>query len=309
MYIYSNGNENYKEQKLQQFTSKNAQFFNLSFKGKTIIPKKTYIKKDCILCLTEEGDVYKKGLFNFEIQKDVLYDTKKVEKLDFPGYEKIKKIKFGTNHILFLSKNDYVFSLGSNYFGQLGISDVMIPETSKPRQIKYGNELLKCSKIHAYKDNSFAIDLNQQLYIWGKKDYLMNLYQKNLFRPTKVLVGYLIDDIYHTSGRMLVFAHKKNTGKDDDNNNVEVSSKISVVEKDEEGLDPVGFANIQEVVHALFQPFRVVAPDHAAQEYSHRVEAQFPGPSQLLVYLGVVVGVGAPHLYLVDGRRGDVVAT
>ena len=234
MYIYSNGNENYKDQKLQQFTSKNAQFFNLSFKGKTIIPKKTYIKKDCILCLTEEGDVYKKGLFNFEIQKDVLYDTKKVEKLDFPGYEKIKKIKFGTNHILFLSKNDYVFSLGSNYFGQLGISDVMIPETSKPRQIKYGNELLKCSKIHAYKDNSFAIDLNQQLYIWGKKDYLMNLYQKNLFRPTKVLVGYLIDDIYHTSGRMLVFAHKKNAGKDDDNNNVEVSSKISVVENNDE---------------------------------------------------------------------------
>ncbi len=226
MYIYSNGNEYYKDQKLQQFTNKNTQFVNMSFKGKTLIAKKMYIKKDCILCLTEEGEVYKKGLFNFEIQKDTQYEVKKIEKLEFPGYEKIKKIKFGSNHILFLSKNDYVFSLGSNYFGQLGISDVMIPEATKPKQIKYGNEFLKCKKIHAYKDNSFAIDLNKQLYIWGKKDYLMNLYKRNLFRPTQVLIGYFIDDIYHSSGRIIVFANKKNYGKDE-NITIEISSKIN----------------------------------------------------------------------------------
>ena len=232
MYIYSNGNEYYKDQKLQQFTNKHTQFLNMIFKGKTIIAKKMYIKKDCILVLTEEGEVYKKGLFNFEIQKDIPYEVKKIEKLEFPGYEKINKIKFGSNHILFLSKNDYVFSLGSNYFGQLGISDVMIPEATKPKQIKYGNEFLKCKKIHAYKDNSFAIDLNKQLYIWGKKDYLMNLYKKNLFRPTKVLIGYLIDDIYHTSGRIIVFANKKNFG-----NNESINIEISSKKNDEKSLE------------------------------------------------------------------------
>ena len=71
----------------------------------------------------------------------------------------------------------------------------------------------------------------------------------------------------------------------------------------------MGFADVQEIVHALFQPFCVVVPDHAAEEDAHRVEAQFLGPSQFLVDLGVVVGVGAPHFNLVDGCGRDIVAT
>ncbi len=64
----------------------------------------------------------------------------------------------------------------------------------------------------------------------------------------------------------------------------------------------------EEVVHALLQALGVVGIDHTAQEHAHGLEAELLCPTQFLVDGGVIVGVFAPHLNLVDGVGGDVVA-
>ena len=133
-------------------------------------PKKIYFKENCVICLTENGMVYKNGDFNFERKNEKKSNEwVKISK----NTKEIVKIKFGSYHILLLNKDGQIFSLGDNYYGQLGIDNMIVAMSKKPIEVKYRNSSLIGKKIHAYKYNSFAIDKKDRLFIWGKKDYLI----------------------------------------------------------------------------------------------------------------------------------------
>lgn len=206
MYAWSNGTGYFEGNKITQFSSDKEEEF--SFKE---TPKKVYIKNDCVVALMNNGKVFKKGKFIFEGPLDDKEDmeAKKPTEIIFPQIEDIQKIKFGTSHLLFLSKRGHVYSMGNNYYGQLGINNMMISAIFKPQLLKVGNIVLTCKYIYAYKNNSFAIDKNSQLYIWGKNDYLMGMYKSNLFHPSLFLGEFKVESIKNSGGRMVIYAHRE----------------------------------------------------------------------------------------------------
>ena len=186
-------------------------------------PKKIYFKENCVICLTENGMVYKNGNFNFERKNE----KKSNEWVKISRNTKeIVKIKFGSYHILLLNKDGQIFSLGDNYYGQLGIDNMIVAMSKKPIEVKYRNSSLIGKKIHAYKYNSFAIDKNDRLFIWGKKDYLMGIYKMNLFNPTIFIPDYKVDDIKHSEGRIIIHAYKVIKSKDESYYNKEEEEEI-----------------------------------------------------------------------------------
>lgn len=206
MYAWSNGTGVYNGNKITQFTSNNEEEFTFNF-GYKDQPKKVYIKGDCIISLMKDGKVFKRGYFSFENSQ--LQNVTDISEILFPQLDGIQKIKFGSSHLLFLSTKGYVYSMGNNYYGQLGINSKMISVIFKPMQLKVGSVHLICKNIHAYKYNSFAIDKNYQLYIWGKNDYLMGIYKSNLFHPALFLGDFKVESIKHSGGRMLIYAHRE----------------------------------------------------------------------------------------------------
>jgi hypothetical protein len=186
-------------------------------------PKKIYFKENCVICLTENGMVYKNGNFNFERKNE----KKSNEWVKISRNTKeIVKIKFGSYHILLLNKDGQIFSLGDNYYGQLGIDNMIVAMSKKPIEVKYRNSSLIGKKIHAYKYNSFAIDKNDRLFIWGKKDYLMGIYKMNLFNPTIFIPDYKVDDIKHSEGRIIIHAYKVIKSKDESYYNKDEEEEI-----------------------------------------------------------------------------------
>ena len=179
-------------------------------------PKKIYFKESCIIILTENGDVYKKGKYNFIIETNE--EKENEEWKPIIKSREITKIKFGYYHILFLSKKGKIYSLGDNYYGQLGINKMMNAMTKNPIEVKYRDANLIGKKIHAYKYNSFVIDKENKLFIWGKTDYLMGIYKFNLFIPTIFIPDYKVDDIKHSEGRIIIHAYKEIKSKEDNTN-------------------------------------------------------------------------------------------
>ena len=157
-----------------------------------------YIKDNCVL-LKIEGELYKKGYFNWEIENfenknneyfNILKNGKEqVQKIDsFKNDDKnfqLEDISFGQNHVLILSAEGNVFSWGDNYYGQLGIDNQMIPKLLTPRKINFPNNL-KIKKIFACKNNSFAIDTNKHLWAWGKYEYIKQDNSRNIYAPIKI---------------------------------------------------------------------------------------------------------------------------
>ena len=82
----------------------------------------------------------------------------------------------------------------------------------------------------------------------------------------------------------------------------------AVVEEDEQRADAMTGADVQEVVDALLEPRGIVLINDTAQKDAHGVESELLGPAQLLVYLHRVVGILAPHLYLINSSGGSIVA-
>ena len=182
-------------------------------------PKKIYFKDTCIIILTENGDVYKKGKYNF--MRETIENQKENEEWKaIIRSREITKIKFGYYHILFLSKIGKIYALGDNYYGQLGVNKMMNAMTKMPIEVKYRDVNLIGKKIHAYKYNSFVIDKENKLYIWGKSDYLMGIYNFNLFLPTIFIPDYKVDDIKHSEGRIIIHAYKEFKSKEDNTNGI-----------------------------------------------------------------------------------------
>ena len=83
----------------------------------------------------------------------------------------------------------------------------------------------------------------------------------------------------------------------------------AVVENHEHGFDSVLVADGKEVIHTLYHPLRIVLENDAAEECPHGIEPEFLCPAKFLVDLVMVVSVGAPHLYRIDGGSRIVVAS
>lgn len=154
-----------------------------------------YCKDNCVLIISK-GEIYRKGLFNFEIDdfenetfqkiKGDQVDLEKLEEFDNKNNPSgIKDIQFGANHVLILTEDGSVFSWGDNYYGQLGINNQMVPVQKRPQKIIFPDEI-RIDKICAYKNNSFAVDIHMNLWGWGKYEFIKLDDARNIFSPLRV---------------------------------------------------------------------------------------------------------------------------
>jgi len=154
-----------------------------------------YCKDNCVLIISK-GEIYRKGYFNFEIDdfenetfkkiKNDQVDLEKIEEFDNKNNPSgIKDIQFGSNHVLILTEEGRVFSWGDNYYGQLGINNQMVPVQKKPTKINFPDEI-KIEKICAFKNNSFAVDVNMNLWGWGKYEYIKLDDARNIYSPMRI---------------------------------------------------------------------------------------------------------------------------
>jgi alpha-tubulin suppressor-like RCC1 family protein len=162
--------------------------------------EQVFCKDNCLLLIIE-GELYKKGYFNWEIEDFENFENKvfqeikeaedslRIKKIESFKDEKnfqVKDIKFGFNHILILSEENNVYSWGDNYYGQLGIKNQMIPMHNSPVRVIFpDNEKIK--SVYAFKNNSFAIDVNGGLWGWGKYEYFKQDNSRNVFSPIRIL--------------------------------------------------------------------------------------------------------------------------
>lgn len=123
--------------------------------------QKVFIKDEAILYIVN-GNLWKEGYFHFEkIEKGSLGQENPAKKEVYlkEGSAEIQiiveDVVFGDNHVLILGQNRKIYAWGDNYYGQLGLGNLMIPWTMEPQLIKLPMEI---KRIFAYKNNSFAID-------------------------------------------------------------------------------------------------------------------------------------------------------
>ena len=76
-----------------------------------------------------------------------------------------------------------------------------------------------------------------------------------------------------------------------------------------QGLDAVLVAYVQELVEALDESFGIVGINQEGEEYSDGIESKVLRHGKFLVYGFGVETLRLPHLDLVDGGRGDIVAS
>ena len=80
------------------------------------------------------------------------------------------------------------------------------------------------------------------------------------------------------------------------------------IEEDEEGADMMFRRDGEEDADTVTEAVGVLLPDQVVKEDAHGVHAEGFGPAQLEVDAFGVEGFGLPHLELIDGVGGDVVA-
>lgn len=150
-----------------------------------------YVKDNCTLYLAG-GELYKEGNLNFETNLNIKSEgiAKKLIQFKWKSLkEAIIDVSLGDNHVLVLTKQGNVYAWGDNYYGQLGLDKNMIPWLSEPEPVK----LLNVKSIYAYKNNSFAIDTDNKLWVWGKKEYLGGKIIYNCYKPVNILKNFAID--------------------------------------------------------------------------------------------------------------------
>src|SRR5437763_7828432 len=66
--------------------------------------------------------------------------------------------------------------------------------------------------------------------------------------------------------------------------------------------------DIEELLYALLESFRILLPQQVVEKYAHGVHAELLRPTQLQVDAPRIKSVRLPHLELIDGVVWDVVA-
>jgi hypothetical protein len=80
------------------------------------------------------------------------------------------------------------------------------------------------------------------------------------------------------------------------------------VEDHKHRADVMPGGDVQEVANAPPEAYRVLLPQKVVQKNPHRIHTQRLGPGELLFDLGRIERLLLPHLQLVHGRTGHVVA-
>ncbi len=169
---------------------------------------KLYISDKLALYLIE-GKIYKEGefLISHTQQKGNLKSTKRdVESMEikFPNQSvHVTDLALGERHIIILTDQQLVYGLGDNFYGQLGIENMMVPFTHEPLLVK---NLQNIKKIYAHKYNSFAINDKKKLFVWGKSQFLGIDLACNTFKPIPMLANYKIIVFKVNSGRIIINA-------------------------------------------------------------------------------------------------------
>ena len=186
-----------------------------------------YVKDDCVLYLVN-GELFKEGLFKWEKTETNFnkFTYKRERKLvslksnNMNVNEMIIDLSIGENHILIQTAQGRVYSWGDNYYGQLGLGNCMMPKVLEPQLVKFHSSEIR--KVFAYKDNSFAIDSNKKLWVWGKNDFLASNFKGNLFKPLQILTSYNIESLKINDDRIIAAVTNasmreiRNTPEDDD---------------------------------------------------------------------------------------------
>jgi alpha-tubulin suppressor-like RCC1 family protein len=160
-----------------------------------------FVHNNCTLFLSF-GQLFKQGYFNWE---DNIHESVPTL-INFPSHPtdpnpSINFIAFGDNHIIALSTANCMYSWGDNYYGQLGIGNYMLAKLHEPYCIKHND---KIKAIFAYKNNSFCIDMDSKLLVWGRCEFLGGNNKGNRFKPMKILNQYNVDRLKIQNDRIIV---------------------------------------------------------------------------------------------------------
>lgn len=160
---------------------------------------KLYAKDDALLSLTTSG-LNKEGRLKFE-KKGSASKRKvdlKANTMTFADVI-ISDIAVGKDHVIILTQQRQIFTWGDNYYGQLGLGNFMVPTISEPQLVKTES----IDQIMAFENNSFAIDMQKKLWVWGKSDYLGVNFNSNLFKPYKFNTDHDFSSIKVNDGRII----------------------------------------------------------------------------------------------------------
>ena len=195
--VWADGSGYYNGAKITQYSKKGMETIPEFTNSKT---SKVFFFNDCVLFLSKKGEVFQKGNFSFqgEMNKKII----EVKRIDFGYNKKIKKIKIGENHILFLDTEGMVYSIGDNYYGQLGIGNKMIACKSTPCYVTLPTKY-PIEEIKVHKNTCFAIDKERQLIAWGQADYIPN-YNSNVYSPKLIFQKFRINYLRFDSDRVII---------------------------------------------------------------------------------------------------------
>src|SRR3954447_23071973 len=80
------------------------------------------------------------------------------------------------------------------------------------------------------------------------------------------------------------------------------------IKQDEDWLDAMFLADVQERVDALLKAFGILLPQQIVKKNAHGIEADGFGPAEFGIDAFGIEAIGLPHFQLIDRGRGDVVA-
>lgn len=204
-----------------------------------------FCKDNCLLIIIE-GEIYKRGFFNWEIEnfeneddntmKNIRENPENIkeEKLSSDLFSddkplQVKNIQFGMNHVLILSEKKNVYTWGDNYYGQLGINNQMIPLQSNPTKVIFPDSV-KIESIFAFKNNSFAIDINGCLWGWGKYEYIKQDNPRNVFSPIKIFDDdKKIKNLFFMDDRIILEMEEPPKIQDNNQNNLANTTNASML--------------------------------------------------------------------------------
>jgi alpha-tubulin suppressor-like RCC1 family protein len=189
-----------KEDQKQLYSQRKIMPLNVPTLKKEI--QQIYLHKNCAIFLSL-GNIYKQGYLPWEKVGDNKYNIThypiQIHNNDINPI--VTYLSFGEKHILILTLAGCVYTWGDNYYGQLGISNFMLPELNEPQYLKH-NE--KFRTIFAYKYNSFGIDVEDKLWVWGKSEFIGSNFKGHKFKPVKILSQYKVDRLTMNDDRIIV---------------------------------------------------------------------------------------------------------
>ncbi len=110
------------------------------------------------------------------------------EPIHVPLPEPVVKVSLGGSHIMTLSASGNVYTLGSNFVGELGIGNKIPKGMDTPVLVKLPEKIVQ---IDAYSATSAALSETGKLYMWGNNEFnqISSDLTKNSLSPAEISFG------------------------------------------------------------------------------------------------------------------------